>query len=1197
MDTSADHGGGGEFAYIHTAEYHALKRRLLAESYHQMNAQVPIERGRPGGPYPSGSPSGYRPPPIQLPAPDSSINLGNFLRFQQCPSAPPSLQSSPQPSHPPEPPRSSPPPRTGLVYVYEWRSDGDRTIYGYGCNLAGDARRIVPHNVPPALFVVSTDPQLLAAYLHGRYEVQMCPRLNYRTNNFAVWEQMVDPSRAFRNGYLMRIGTGTISDTQKLHGEFKRSRTAYHFANVSIYYDVTIQMMFELLWRKVQAMPLPNDHGAGSDDDDGTLYQLPATTLEWFDEHLNVHRQYEPPTLPLITFDIETVSSDPHRVPYGDEPDDRLFMVSIHHVRPANTIFTLVYLPLPDASSDRRRQLITEDGYDVLPGPKSLLPPGCRCVLETFGDERALLVRTMQLLTLAPKLHLTVGYNSSLYDMRYLLTRCVYFRLTEWVERFCYRDGYHQDACQIHLDLFRIICMRYRFKSYTLDAVSRELIGASKTGVSAVALRYTYHYMAKHNRYLRHGESSPSMPSVRDALHYNNADTLLVSKLEQIIDGTNYLLEYSQRVRIALSIINNEYNKMQRKVMTECLIMGLAARVFFGTFKSAEVSIGLPVLDEHNRWCDAVALDLDPTERLNEIPGEPKLARRPTTGPGAAIFPGGFNFCLGELNARPVHAYDYVTAYTGLIHRLNISDETVAILPANILLQLYPTVVAREQYRTYDYMVHRGNTKSESGQLAYRYIYEGLYAGGEFPFEADHLRRRHHSLVMVVWLGRRGVLAEIAAAFNEQRIRNNKRYETMVDAHGLIARRIATIRRNRAAAARSNARSGGAAPGGQPSKVQPTDPAATPAPAEANPHQFRCATRFLAVNESYHVSLRTAALRNHPDELRALVDLLAQVTIERDLNRNRYELDKATVSSIYGCLGKSSPVLAAFITGFTRNCLINSAARMVREGFIVYYIDTDSILVSAGPNMTAQLNEQHPQFQMELKVLPGCMFLKRKTYITVLDSGELKYLQHVNGPPAWRDFVTFCWKQTDIVTLDDVRSVFRKFFDQLYDRLLRCTSVDGTFLALISHTIRVMGDYKTQTPAAKFKAYIAQHYPALAGQRRYQIYYDASGGSVEELVMRPIEDLRSVGDLWRVNAFKNYQNMFAVVYILIKSRLRENNFPHAVSLSTKHGTMLMLSGFLDAYMARFGTGSHRDRTALGTVMLGEPATDDPMMID
>ena len=223
---------------------------------------------------------------------------------------------------------------TKYIFVYEWINN-DKNILGYGCDINGNAKCLQIH-CKPALFVVTQDYRCLIEIcaLYG-YRTQIFKDITYECNNFAVFDLFYDYDISHKPCYLARIETDTIANTHQLYSKFKYNEMSYKFVSVPQYWDCTKQILFELLVKnhiKCKKANISYDYS-----------KIHDTTMQWFNINLDVNVQLAKPKIPLITFDIETISSDPHRVPKGDHCDDILFTVSIHHTY-TNILYTLIYL-------------------------------------------------------------------------------------------------------------------------------------------------------------------------------------------------------------------------------------------------------------------------------------------------------------------------------------------------------------------------------------------------------------------------------------------------------------------------------------------------------------------------------------------------------------------------------------------------------------------------------------------------------------------------------------------------------------------------------------------------------------------------------------------------------------------------------------------------------------------------------------
>lgn len=1118
------------------------------------------------------------------------------------------------------------------VFVYEWLNN-TKGLLGFGCDTNGIARHLNV-NIQPGLFVLTNELQenvlTNVCALLGYSTVDVYRQWQYHCNNYRITEWLRHPGVDSIPCYLAKIYTRSVEDANNLHRILSREEHSYRYACIPYFWDAGKQVAFELL---VRGCP---ENG----------YTTPRVTMRWFDANLNDLIDNNPPQIPVITFDIETVSSDPHRVPRGDHIDDILFTVSVHHTH-TNVLYTLAYVPLKEENRDTdllKHTLVERDGYPTKYNEVK------ETVLEFFYDERDLLIRTMQLLTL-PKniLHFLVGYNSLNYDIKYLLVRCAFFGLTDMIERFVYRCGYSYGCNQIHIDLFRIIILQYNFEKYSLDHVSQQILKDSKTGISAVALRYTFHNIADTQTVPPQGESIRTCPSLRDTLHYNNYDTLLVSKLLTKCDSIDFWVSRAHECRISLSSLAINYNKMRYKLWNECMIKGLDSGYFLTKFKTSRLPILVP--------CDQQTYEF-------EIMIDSLLNGGNKGESGKKKFPGGANFCLGTYAVENVQNYDYRIAYPLLIERANISDETCVIIPANVLLSLtlgnQISADMRAQCRTYDYMTHSGETQAETNILYSQYIEHGMYCGGEFPFKDEELVKRATQPVVLIRIHfgddskrRCGVLSKIVARFNserEQAKQRSKRIKTVIDTleediaglraimkarkhqekefgHNSTAegsnlivdnddndddefgRVTATVGAN----AEDDDNEFGCVPatvkssvnddefgydsdtigpgvngdGGGFGCVSTSEPVSggngkfgyvTDQTSSAGNHQapkndkaenglYKFSNRYLCVGDSVDYRLDIDCLLSECEDPLAELEHVKECALsEAEKEESTYQLRKSIVCSIYGCL---EPEYAAIITSMIRTFLLKSAQYVVRKGYNVYYTDTDSLFIThpcrkLEYDLSSELNKEFPFTEIAMKKIDLCMFVRKKTYYKIED-GLIKYGQHARGPPAWRCFVEYTFAQNWIRKNDDVLLMFEKFFTDTYARL---KTLDlSAWSNEVSQPINLRSSYVGRTPAAKYKTYLTQHYPALAGTSHHIVYYTNEECFIKT-VFRPSFTLHS-DSLSDVNLYKYYSNVFQTVSNIIRFHVMRNSRPHTVTMSDKFLDLAFLRAYVVVHEKTF----------------------------
>lgn len=1096
--------------------------------------------------------------------------------------------------------------KRGKVFVLEWLDDGENVI-GYGCNAEGSVSKIVT-DIKPGLFAVTGDPKLLASVcLVLGYTAVLYEQFRYEANDFSIADLLMNYKDCGKETFLVKILTPTLRDAVNLHRRFISDPYAYRYVTVPQYWSNTLLAMFERIVR------------FSAQNNFKPVYRVPNMMMRWFDSCLNIY-QFPNPVIPIITFDIETVSTDPNRVPTGEAASDELFSVSIYHAH-TNIMYSLIYLPLK-TDYKNARNMILQDGY-------STKGHEYENKLETFASEVALLERTHQLLSLPEdRLHYLIGYNSLDYDMPYLLCRCVFYRLSHLLDKYVYRDGIMFGLNQIHLDAMRMIITQHSFKSYKLGLVCNQLLNSSKTDTDAVALRYTFHWIRSNDKYIKHDECV-KFPSVRDIILYNNRDTILVAQLQTVCRTVDLWLDYIKRAHISLTEMNVNYDKVKFKLWNLMFVTGLSLGVYLGTFKSTTYSFATNIA--------SFRLDLSrqlwgARLQLNGDTDGGDMDHSATTSKGS--FPGGANYCKGEEIAHNVQVYDYKIAYPLLIDRMNISDETAEIVPANILLMFYDNLTPeqRQEFVLRDYMTHNGSTKAKTIALYHQYVYQGHYCGDNFPFEQKELERRNNAPVVVIWQGRRGVLSRIVKQFNimredEKMKKNqltglldviNQELQNTENEEMILSTITNTVKNddmevdndddgafefsdddendnddafkfndNDEEESKSDSDDDDFKlsdveidPGIDVSTVKESapvkEPVPTTTPVSTNMSRDTIFQNNLTVQMyiTNTLELDTAKVNRLTIGERKNVyrELITLVEYAIKLAESTYRLLKIIINSVYGCTGTAKNTLAALITYYIRSTIIASGRKMVEWGMELVYMDTDSLFVivpDGTPDLSNQLNSLFPHTTIAMKLYKTCMFVQKKTYYTITEDDELKYFQNHNGSPSWHEFVQFIYKHSKVVkTNRDIYNMFIKFYHMKYNHFFAYERMCEDLQNELCQMIRLKSEYKTNTPRQKVKQYLIANYPALATSNKLNMYYEM-GNDIKEVVLRPMCDLVELRDLVKVNLYKFYQNVFRTVYNIINMHIKANNHPIDVQLTIDSVTCDMMNAFLDVRAARF----------------------------
>lgn len=1006
-----------------------------------------------------------------------------------------------------------------IVFVVEW-IDYDDCCLGLGCTPEGDTKYIIP-NIKPALYVVSKNVLLLKAVCAtlGYSQLTIYDQYKFDANSFTIFDVLFDPKESC-DCTLVKIETNSYEQVMNLFYKFKKE-SAYRYALVSTYWDVNKQILCHLMVNNL---------------DNKILYK-------WFDSQL-VSYKLDPPIIPVITFDLETVSTDPDRVPEGEQPNDVLFSAAIHT---DGILYSLVHTPINEPNDLLKKKLLSLDNYD------KKYQNVAENIIEVYNNEYDMLIRTMQLIT-HKKLHYLVGYNSKGYDIKYLLLRCAYYGLNH-INNFVWNWGFKYGINQIHLDLFRLSLTMFKLKNYKLDTVAQHVLNDNKTGVSAVALRYLYMDILKHQKLFSHQECI-NYPSIRDMIHYNNYDTILVSEILEKTGAINKLISEAHDCRLDIQTIEGNYNKQQIKVINQCFVSGLDKKCWLGHFNSSQETVKIKVSCDQDAY-DVYEQDLNIDELVKPTIVNPSSNIQINAG----NFPGGANYCDGEKEVDNVHVYDWRIAYPLCLQKKNLSFETCSICPANILLQMYDFITDKDNFESWDYITHTGCTKSETKIIQHAYINYNYYCGGVFPFTKNELSKRGTSPVIMIWHGKKGIISQIIETFNEDREKMKSYNKLLLGCIDIIKEKINDKMQELSLPKTTF----------QTNSNDDDDPDDDDDDGEfeliENIQVIECQkhtqkntiiNKELGVDSDSIYIFQNGTCDVDPDNklnVQQLYKLISLIRIRADHFESMYRLKKTSVSSIYGCIGRISIPLAASLTCIMRTTLFQTAQLLVnRFGCFVHYCDTDSIMLTspkANTNYSTMLNQLFKYTEIEMKIIKKIMFCQKKTYYSIID-GKLKYGQNTNGPQAWREFVEFFYAYENMKNSDDIRRAFIDFFYYiLYSKKYT--------LDMFVHEIKLKSTYKNKNPAHELREYLKATQSSLANLNKQTVFYYKIESDITKTVFRPSTELTSIN---QVNLFKFYFNMIKTVYNIIKHKINKNNKDVSIHIPFNYIKNVFLAAYL-----------------------------------
>lgn len=252
-----------------------------------------------------------------------------------------------------------------LLYVIEWHEYAfnnaisgrkqESAILACGIGLRDGLAKYKRVNCQPGLYVF-TSCVLALKYVAAisNYNVEVFEQFDsFELNNFTIFELLYseEPKQFHKKAILCKIVTPTVDDAEKLHKLLRNQYvdTMKEYAAIPFYWNIDRLVMFELFVRNTDPANFEK-----------TIYS--RNMKIWIDENMKIYNEHSKCKLvnegasffktlahkeiniPIITFDIETSSTENLRLPTGEHETDELVSVAIYH-KHTDTMYSLaIYL-------------------------------------------------------------------------------------------------------------------------------------------------------------------------------------------------------------------------------------------------------------------------------------------------------------------------------------------------------------------------------------------------------------------------------------------------------------------------------------------------------------------------------------------------------------------------------------------------------------------------------------------------------------------------------------------------------------------------------------------------------------------------------------------------------------------------------------------------------------------------------------
>lgn len=831
-----------------------------------------------------------------------------------------------------------------------------------------------------------------------------------------------------------------------------------------------------------------------------------------------------------VSFDIETVSHEPHRLPTGEHKTDVIFSASLTVLsQTAKIHHTLLNIPCKDRRAIDYIKI--EEQYDFDPVRK----------VSIVNNERDLLRQLCAILDAQRELFILLGYNSKNYDMMFIARRLVYLNMPEANNIYC-QNGILIYGCKmIHIDMYLVISKYYanELKSFQLKAVCKECLEDSeKVDMDARDLRYVYKHIIDHG--IGDGVFANWNVTLSKIAHYNDVDSLLVSKLWIKLGYDTFLLNVSKNYKISLSRLGQSY--ISEYLSNKILLDSFKHNVLFTQHHNKNVAFTSDAYLSYNN------------EKLS-------------SSDGTCSFGGGFNYRDSKNVFDKVHMMDMVAYYPQLIEGFNLSHETVSIVTVGLLRVLRNRRLIDfkdSDVSMYRFCTHRAlkgcrdhNELELYDEDVANVIESRNYINGSLDnasrisiADLDHLAVTDR--LIIILQSKVGILSKIMAHQNWIRnaAKETKRMlnETKQQIDTLIMR----------------------------SELGDLDDFFDPDDYEddtdtGDDFQFQedkylldnlleedDDEDLLLVKSRLKLITTQAMTRFTVGNLKRYKDM---VLAEFSRINSQYRNLKIVNSSFYGLVGSTHGLLrgrhvAATATLFGRKFIIETAQTGQSIGCRVILIDTDSTFFVPAEHQQSSSSSSSSSIDADcietikakLQSINGKLVLSEKVYSHVFVIAKKTYFAtynepfsrgiNKNGPRLWSDVMYMLYEKFIInkteVTLKSLPEILNSIYTFTYEKL----TIDKT-LILCKINVKDVTEYKTATPVEKLMLRLRASTPTQVFGRSVNYFFQWLNspktvhlGIDYELDQTPISML---------NLYKFYSKIHMSMYHILSMALIEAN--------------------------------------------------------
>lgn len=1014
-----------------------------------------------------------------------------------------------------------------LEYAYN-----NENIYCFGIEHESGKHVKLKINIEAGLFLFAhtvENIEMIKNILEPQQEIIVYD-LKFKNSNKTYLDTVFDTSKN-KDMVLFKITTKSFEESKRLY-YIMRSTLCFNNA-----FELTHKWSIEMFLYIYQMVLFKNKHGV-------------SLISTWINNDLFVQKEHKskPEALNnMLYFDIETISSDPVRVPNGSCVDDLLFSVSLLFCHEGKIeCKCLILLPIDKDVADKYIEQITHDDlqkqYGHIIHNRSI---------EIYNSEIDLLMRMYDLM-LDPykgQFFYCVGFNSNNYDMSFIFYRSLhYHKLYKYYKQFkfqimCLTFGLNM----YHVDLQMFLKKYYKEgNSFSLKTFSTTILDAeTKEDVNPVTFRYLFVdvYKNKHDIIKLFTYSNSSSYTLSKVILYNDIDSILLFRLwgasfvKNTIDETT-----NKHIMPVHRLIYAESGEFLEMYMINSI---LCDSDYFMVYTENETTIDTPY-DSY--------LTFNKSESIKSI----KKSLNTNNS-----YDGGLN-CVYCGYYGESYSLDFVTYYTKQLDGYNVSHETSMCLTFEHVMALYNMGLHFEN--CIFFMFHSHKSEKETDVTVYNFL-NGLENNDCFSIKEiieNKYKFKKNQRLVLIYIGERGFLSTYAKKQNELRssVKDQKKcvrtyYENVFD---IIVNKQNNIHHYDDDDDDED----------EEDMFQNSDDDDDNDDVETNSAIVEKTSNDINIEMLMADKLKKLTI----DELKIIAEQ-ANAEIQR-LEAHDRSL-KIYNSSLYGFLGSHGSVMrakyiAAIVTFLGRRNIIETAKIVLKYGGIVLMIDTDGLIMKNKLHEDTHLKvikymlNENPCLELSAKKYNMTLVLSKKVYITKNDSNEYSS-RGINkfGPHCWNQILYMAIEEyythkKGNITKQTIIETIHKIYQFVYNIIKQDHSV-----AIITRKIKELSEYKKNSDTTKLLKYMIEKNANVTLSKSVDFFFLLNENKPNDTILAPKEELGVEYDHTRVNIFKFISKIHKPLYKIISKAFMQDTHKNEgifVILSERKFKSLMLTEYM-----------------------------------